>query len=73
MNTKDNLLTKQEQDTAIKYYECGGSFQEIVESILHIRNEKIRRDMVREVGVLVSKRFNKQVYPIEFYGKVEEK
>jgi hypothetical protein len=73
MNEEDDLLTEREQDQVLMHYSYGGSFQEIVERILHIRNEKIRRDMVKEVGVLVSTHSKRQAYPIEFYGVMEEK
>lgn len=65
------LLSKSETEKAILYYKRGWSFQEITENILEARNVKIRREMLREVGILISKRFQRQVYPVEFYGKVE--
>jgi len=71
---KRMLLTEQEQEYALKVYErFGWSFQEITECILHIRNNEIRRDMLREVGQCISKCLNRQMYPVEFYGKVESK
>ena len=70
---EQTLLTPLEQERAIRYYSYGWSFQEITDSILHARTEKIRRDMLREVGGFISKQYNKQAYPMEFYGKVEEK
>ena len=75
METKEDaqcILTPIEQERAIKYYGYGWSFQEITDSILQDRNDQIRRDMLREVGSYVSKYYNKQAYPTEFYGKVEE-
>ena len=66
------ILTKNEQYQAIKYYGYGWSFQEITERILSNRNDKIERAMLREVGQCISKRLNRQMYPVEFYGKVEE-
>jgi len=68
---KRTLLTEQEQEYALKVYErFGWSFQEITECILHIRNNEIRRSMLNEVGKYISKRLNRQMYPVEFYGKV---
>ena len=75
METKEDktiILTPFEQKFAIRYYGYGWSFQEITAHILHSRNDLIERDMLREVGICISKRFNKQMYPVEFYGDVEE-
>ena len=66
------ILTAIERERAIKYYGYGWSFQEITDRILHNRNERIRRDMLRAVGMYISKRFNRQMYPVEFYGDVKE-
>jgi len=64
------ILSETEREKAIKYYGYGWSFQEIAARILESRNEKIRTELEREVGMLMSKRFNRPMYPIEFYGKV---
>lgn len=69
MKTKE-ILSEVEQDCAIRYYEYGWSLQEITDRILSDRANLIRRDLLRETGTLISKRFNRQMYPIEFYGKV---
>ena len=67
------ILSKSEQELAIRYYGYGWSFQEITARILDLRNEVIKEDMLREVGIIVSKRFNRKAYPIEFYkGEGEE-
>lgn len=66
-----DLLTADETEKALCYYKRGWSFQEITEYILEARNAKVRREMLREVGVVISKRFQRQMYPVEFYGKVE--
>ena len=73
METNETILTFLEQERAIRYYGYGWSFQEITDRILLDRNNSIKRDMLREVGAFISKQYNKQVYPMEFYGKVEEK
>ena len=70
---EQTILTALEQERAIKYYSCGWSFQETTDRILSDRNNSIKRDMLREVGAYISKQYNKQAYPMEFYGKVEEK
>ena len=67
-----SMLTDAEQKRAIRYYSYGWSFQEITDRILAIRNDSIKRDMLREVGMLVSKHYKRQMYPVEFYGKVAE-
>ena len=66
------VLTDSERDKAIAYYSHGYCLQDITALILAERNEKIERDMLREVGQCVSTHFNRQMYPVEFYGKVEE-
>jgi len=58
---------------AIQYYGFGWSFQEITARILELRNEGIKREMLREVGTLISKHYNRKAYPIEFYGGSDEK
>ena len=70
---EQTILTPIEQERAIRYYDHGWSFQEVTDSILYARTEQIRRDMLREVGAYIAKQYNKQSYPAEFYGKVEEK
>ena len=76
MNDKEavgSILIDSEQKRAIRYYSYGWSFQETTDRILSDRNNSIKRDMLREVGAYISKQYNKQAYPMEFYGKVEEK
>jgi len=65
------ILTEAEEESAIRYYGFGWSFQEITARLLVLRNEEIKRDMLREVGIVVSQHFNRKAYPIAFY-KVEE-
>jgi hypothetical protein len=66
------LLTQDEQETAIKYWDYGWSFQEITARLLDLRNEEIKGDMLREVGILVSKHYNRKAYPIEYYKQENE-
>jgi len=66
---ESSMLSVIENEHAMRYYGYGWSFQEITARILHDRNDIIRRDILREVGMCVSKRFSKQVYPLEFYGQ----
>ena len=73
METNGTTLTSLERERAIKYYSYGWNFQEITDRILSNRNNSIKRDMLRVVGAFISKQYNKQAYPMEFYGKVEEK
>jgi len=71
---EDNLtiMTAIERERAIKYYGYGWNLQEITDRILHNRIDLIRRDMLRAVGMCISKRLNRQMYPVEFYGDVKE-
>ena len=66
------ILTESERNKAITNYTYGWCLEDITVQILAERNEKIERDMLREVGQCVSTHFNRQMYPVEFYGKVEE-
>lgn len=67
------ILTEAECNLAIQYYGYGWSFQEITARLLDLRNEEIKREMLREVGNTVSQRFNRKAYPIEYYkGEGEE-
>ena len=72
MGTHKSMLTPLERERAIKYYSYGWNFQEITDRILSNRNNSIKRDMLRVVGAFISKQYNKQAYPVEFYGKVGE-
>lgn len=67
------LLAESETEKALLYYKRGWSLQEITENILEARNAKIRHETLKEVGVVISKRFQRQMYPVEFYGKLEIK
>ena len=62
-----SILTEAEGDLAIQYYGFGWSFQEITARILDLRNGKVKREMLQEVGILVSKHYNRKAYPIEYY------
>ena len=72
MKTNETILTSLEQERTIRYYSYGWSFQEITDRILSNRTDSKKRDMLREVGTYISKQYNKQAYPVEFYGKVGE-
>lgn len=75
MTDKEELgstLTDSEQKQAIRYYGYGWSYQEIVERILALRNEGLRRLLLRAVGAVISEHYETQAYPVEFYGEVEE-
>lgn len=67
------LLVEREMEKALRYYKRGWSLQEITENILEARNAKIRHEMLKEVGAIISKRFQRQMYPLEFYGKLKIK
>jgi len=60
-------LTEAECGLAIRYYGFGWSFQEITARLLDLRNENVKSEMLREVGILVSTHYNRKAYPIEFY------
>lgn len=66
------ILTESERVKAINLYGFGWSFQEIAVHILEHRTEKIKREMVREIGVVCSQEYKRQMYPKEFYGKYEK-
>jgi len=72
MREEDKLLSESEQDCAIRYYGYGWSYHEIVDRILASRTEGLSVVLLREVGRVISKHYQRQSYPIEFYGKVEE-
>ena len=69
---QERILTNVERERVVRYYGYGWSFQDITAQILADRNDKIEQDMLQEVGKFISRRLKRQVYPIEFYGKVEE-
>ena len=74
MNVKeeDKILTEAEQDRAAHYYSYGWGYDEITNSILVCQNEGLQEVLMREVGRVISNHYQKQSYPFEFYGKVEE-
>ena len=73
MKEEDKILTEAEQNRAILYYSYGWSYNEITNRILTCRNEGLQEVLMKEVGRVISKHYQKQSYPIEFYGKMEGK
>ena len=72
MKEEDKILTEVEQNRTILYYSYGWSYDEIADRILTYRNEGLQEVLMKEVGRVISKHYQKQSYPVEFYGKVEE-
>ena len=67
------ILTEVEQKRAIRYYSYGWSYKEITDCLIATRNIGLSNALMREVGRAISKHYQKQSYPVGFYGKVEEK
>jgi hypothetical protein len=65
-------LTDSEKRAAIRGYEANLSFQDIAKTMFAQRNVGLMREMTREIGKVCSKAFKRQMYPTEFYGKLEE-
>lgn len=72
MKEEDKILTEVEQERAVRYYGYGWSYDKITNHILAIRSEGLHKVLIRDVGKVISKHYQKQSYPIEFYGEVEE-
>jgi len=72
MKEEDKILTEAEQNRTILYYSYGWSYNEITDRILACRTEGLREVLMKEVGRTISKQYQKQSYPLEFYGKAEE-
>ena len=68
-----SILTEAESKLAIQYYGFGWSFQEITARLLDLRNEEIKRGMLREVGILVSGHYKRKAYPIGYYKEEASK
>ena len=72
MKEEDKILTDAEQKRAIRCYSYGWGYKKITDCLIATRNMGLSSILMREVGRAISKHYQKQSYPIEFYGKVEE-